>query len=175
MSIVDFLGLGKKQGSSPQQADAIRTIVQSLDQLEPDCAKYVAAFAYVLSRVARADLHISGEETREMERLVSKIGGLPEEQAVLVVQIAKTQNVVFGGTENFLITQEFNRIASREQKLKLLECLFAVSASDQSVSSAEDHEIRKIARELQLTHDDYIAVRLAFREHLAVLKNRPSE
>jgi uncharacterized tellurite resistance protein B-like protein len=110
-----------------------------------------------------------------MERLVSKIGGLPEEQAVLVVQIAKTQNVVFGGTENFLITQEFNRIASREQKLKLLECLFAVSASDQSVSSAEDHEIRKIARELQLTHDDYIAVRLAFREHLAVLKNRPSE
>jgi len=175
MSIADFLGLGKKQGSSPQQADAIRTIVQSLDQLEPDRAKYVAAFAYVLSRVARADLHISEGETREMERLVSKIGGLPEEQAVLVVQIAKTQNVVFGGTENFLITQEFNRIASREQKLKLLECLFAVSASDQSVSSAEDHEIRKIARELQLTHDDYIAVRLVFREHLAVLKNRPSE
>lgn len=175
MSIADFLGLGKKQGSSPQHADTIRAIVQALDQLEPNRAKYVAAFAYVLSRVARADLHISEEETREMERLVIKIGGLPEEQAVLVVQMAKTQNVLFGGTENFLITEEFNRIASREQKLKLLECLFTVSASDQSVSSAEDHEIRKIARELQLTHDDYIAVRLSFREHLAVLKERPPE
>jgi uncharacterized tellurite resistance protein B-like protein len=175
MSIADMLGLGKKQGSSPQHADTIRAIVQALDQLEPNRAKYVAAFAYVLSRVARADLHISEEETREMERLVIKIGGLPEEQAVLVVQMAKTQNVLFGGTENFLITEEFNRIASREQKLKLLECLFTVSASDQSVSSAEDHEIRKIARELQLTHDDYIAVRLSFREHLAVLKERPPE
>jgi uncharacterized tellurite resistance protein B-like protein len=110
-----------------------------------------------------------------MERLVSQIGGLPEEQAVLVVQIAKTQNILFGGTENFLITEEFNRIATREQKLKLLECLFAVSSSDQSVSSAEDHEIRQIARELQLTHEDYIGVRLLFREHLAVLKDRAPE
>ncbi|HEV8522880.1 MAG TPA: TerB family tellurite resistance protein [Terriglobales bacterium] len=175
MSIVDFLGLGKKQGSSPQHADTIRTIVQALDRLESERAKYVAAFAYVLSRVARADLHISEEETREMERLVSQIGGLPEEQAVLVVQIAKTQNILFGGTENFLITEEFNRIATREQKLKLLECLFAVSSSDQSVSSAEDHEIRQIARELQLTHEDYIGVRLLFREHLAVLKDRAPE
>jgi hypothetical protein len=35
---------------------------------------------------------------------------------------------------------------------------------------AEDNEIRRITRELRIEHADYIAVRLAHREHLGVLK-----
>jgi len=57
---------------------------------------------------------------------------------VLVVQIAKTQATLFGGTENFLVTQEFNRMATVEQKLSLLQCLFAVAAADKVISSVED-------------------------------------
>jgi len=54
--------------------------------------------------------------------------------------------------------------------MALLECLFAVSASDESVSVVEDREIRQIASELKLDHQDFIKVRSAFRDHLAVLK-----
>jgi uncharacterized tellurite resistance protein B-like protein len=60
-------------------------------------------------------------------------------------------------------------------KLGLLECLFAASAADQSISAVEDHEIRRIASELQLEHGDFIAARSAFRQHLAVLKAPPGE
>jgi uncharacterized tellurite resistance protein B-like protein len=88
----------------------------------------------------------------------------------LVVQIAKSQATLFGGTENFLVTREFNKMASREQKLALLECLFAVSAADESISNVEDREVRQIANELQLTHQDFINARLMYKEHLAVLK-----
>ncbi len=152
------------------QTDTVRKIVSQLDAIEPQRAKHIAAFAYVLSRVARADLNISEAETRKMEQLVVGLSGLPEEQAILVVQIAKSQATLFGGTENFLVTDEFNKLASQEEKLSLLNCLFAVAAADESISGVEDREIRLIANELQLTHTDFINARLAYRQYLDVLK-----
>jgi uncharacterized tellurite resistance protein B-like protein len=175
MSIADlFQALKTRVNDVPDtgrdETETVRRIVQQLDNLEPERARYIAAFAYILSRVARADMNISDVETREMENQVMGLSGLPAEQALLVVQIAKTQATLFGGTENFLVTQEFNRMATVEQKLALLQCLFAVAAADKVISSIEDREIRLINDELQLTHDQYISARYNFREFLAVLK-----
>src|SRR5579864_3817128 len=173
MSIAKILHSLRKhaEDSSHHDTDTVRKIVHALDQMEPQQARYTAAYAYILARVANADMNISEAETREMEALVQQLSGMPEEHAVLVVQIAKTQTVLFGGTENFLVTEEFNLMATEEQKLSLLNCLFAVAAADNSVSSVEDREIRLIADELQLRHDQYIDVRLQYRKYLSVLNS----
>ena len=177
---MDILALfGIKQSQAPEEthdsaAGTIRKISDSLDKMEPAEAKYIASFAYVLGRIAHADLNISDEEVSEMERIVQGLGNLAEEQAVLVVQIAKTQNKLFGSTENFVVTREFRKIATREQKTALMNCLFAVSASDESISSIEDNEIRRISREIGLDHRDFIVARSSYKEHLEVLKKRPS-
>lgn len=162
---------GQGAKASPADTDTVRKIVQALDRLEPAQARFLAAFAYLLGRVAYADHHISEEETRKMEHILSERAHLPEEQAILAVHMAKTQNRLFGGTENFLVSREFGKIAGREEKMELLECLYAVCAADHSISVVEDNEIRKISRELSLGHEDFIAVRMHYREHLAVLKN----
>lgn len=176
MGILDSLGWGggaKHAGRSTGDTDTIRKIAAELDALEPARARYVAAFAFLLSRVANADREISPDETREMERIVRLEAGLPEAQAVLVVHIAKSQNVLFGGVDNFLVAREFNTIATREQKLALLHCLFAVSAADRSISTLEDGTIRQVANELLLDHADFIAVKSTYREHLAALRKAP--
>ena len=172
MDILALFGIQKEQAPAPSDSvtDTIRKISDSLDKLDREQAKYVASFAYILGRVAHADLDISREESREMERLVEGMGGLLEEQAVLVVEIAKTQNRLFGSTENFLVTREFRRVASRDQRVALLNCLFAVSSSDQSISTVEDNEIRHVAKELGLDHSDFIAARRNYIEHFEVLK-----
>ena len=148
MSILKFLGLNAEPPARTTETETVRKIVQKLDQLPQDQARYVAAFAYLLSRAADADLTVTAEETAVMERIVMEQGGLSEELAVLVVQIAKTQTHLFGGTENYLVTREFERIASREQKLALLDCLFAVTASDENITVAEDNVVKQIASEL---------------------------
>ena len=173
MSILKFLGINLDEPGrvhSSAQTDTVRKIVQKLDQLPEEQARYIAAFAFLLSRAARADLNISPEETEVMERIVMQQSGLPEELALVVVQMAKTQNQLFGSTENYLVTREFERMASREQKLALLDCLFAVAAADENITSEEDNVVKQIASELKLSHDDYIAARSRFREYLAVLK-----
>ena len=174
MSIWRLFGRAPEPGPEQQDTATVRRIVEALDRLEPDRARSIAAFAYILGRVAQADSRITAEESAAMERIVREKLGLPEEQAILVVQIAKSQNVLFGGTENFLVTREFARTATNEQKLALVESLFAVSASEGGISTLEDNEIRRVVDELGLEHRDFIAARLGYREHLNVLRRGPS-
>jgi len=173
MSILKFLGIGSTAGApaaGDRDTQAVRKIIDELDHLPDERARFVASFAFILSRVAHADMEISTEETSAMERIVVEHGALPEEQALIVVQMAKTQSILFGGTDNYVVTREFNRLADRDQKLALLDCLFAVSAADRMISTAEDNVIRQIADELKLDHPEFISVRARYRDNLAVLK-----
>ena len=69
MSILkQLLGLeGKSEklekGRESGDTDTVRRIVAELEAIEPKRARYLAAFAYILGRVAHADLDISAEET----------------------------------------------------------------------------------------------------------------
>jgi uncharacterized tellurite resistance protein B-like protein len=171
MSLLRWLGLeNTARHDSQQDVDAIRRISEALDRLPPDRARFVAAFAYLLGRVAYADREVTADETRTMERLVVDRMELPEEQAALVVQIARAQNLMFGGTEDFLVARQFAGMASHEQKLALLDCLYAVSAADQSVTVVEDNEISRIVNELRLEHADLVAARTRYRQFLSVLR-----
>lgn len=175
MGILELFGIHRKDPWEEQAtpSETLRKIIAELNHMDREQAKYIASFAYVLGRVAHADFEISEQETLAMEKIVRELGGLSEEQAILVVQLAKSQNMLFGGTENFVVTKEFARLATRKQKLAMLDCLFAVSASDESISTAEDNEVRMISRELRLDHSDFIAARSAYKQHLEVLKKPP--
>ena len=176
MSILEFLGLTGRAADAPDRgsapgADAVRRIVGELEAIPEDRARYLAGFAYVLGRAAHADAHISDAETRKMEEIVQVLGHLPEAQAVLVVEIAKNQVRLFGGTEDFLVTRQFRELSDKVQRTELLECVFAISAADESITVAEEGQARQISRELGLTHREFVAARAAFAEHIEALKS----
>jgi uncharacterized tellurite resistance protein B-like protein len=158
--------LGVDGSDRKQEFAPLRDTLDALDHMEPERARFLAAFAYLLGRVAHADQHVSPDETRAMEGLVRQEGHLSGDQAMVVTQLAKTSNLLFGGTANFLVAREFSAIASYEQKLDLMRCLFAVSATDESISLAEEGEIHKIAKELGINHPDLVALRVSHRRHL---------
>jgi uncharacterized tellurite resistance protein B-like protein len=101
-----------------------------------------------------------------MEQLVREHGGLAQDQAMVVVQLAKTSNLLFGGTADFIVAREFSDLAAYEEKLALMRCLFAVSATDDSISLAEEGEIHRIANELRIERTDLIALRVQHHRHL---------
>ena len=178
MGILELLGVGGRGGTPEQRSaaghgdtDTVRRIVNELETLDPARARFLAAFAYVLSRVAHANSHISEDETEKMCEIVHKLGHLPEAQAVLVVEIAKGQARLFGGTENYLVTREFREIATAEQRLELLDCLFAVAAADGAISTAEESQSGQIAKELGFTQPEYASALAAHAEHRTVLRS----
>jgi uncharacterized tellurite resistance protein B-like protein len=162
-SLQAWLGIETPRES---QSAPLREMLDTLDHLEPERARYLSAFAYLLGRVARADLDVSAEETHAMEALVRDQGQLTPDQAMLVVQLAKSSNLLFGGTANFLVAREFSAVASYDQKLALMRCLFLVSATDGAISASEEGEIHRIANELRIEPADLVTLRVAHRRHL---------
>jgi uncharacterized tellurite resistance protein B-like protein len=172
VSIFDFLGLGNDPAKDRADGDteSVRRISASLERLEPDRAKYLAAFAYVLARVANADLDIDASETAEMERLLSVISDLSEAEIALAVEIAKSQSRLLGGTENYVVTREFRKISTQEQRGQLLQCLYAVAAADGTISTVESSEMVAIAEELGFTRAEANGLRSQYRDKLSVLQ-----
>jgi uncharacterized tellurite resistance protein B-like protein len=179
-----FLGLGRPAADtrlpigdeaepvpdSAAETATARRIVARLEALPPAEARYLACFAYVMSRAANADLDISPEETAIMERFAVEYGGLDTAQAVLVIEMAKLQARVNGGTEDFVVTREFRSISTVEQRLALLRCCFVVGAADGTINATEAGTINEIARELDLEPNDVNAVRAEFHEQLSAVQ-----
>jgi uncharacterized tellurite resistance protein B-like protein len=157
-------------GGRPAETVTVRRIVASLEALPDERARYLAGFAYILSRAARADEHISDAETELIERLVVEYGGLDEAQSVIVVELAKLQSRLHGATEDFLVTREFASRASNEDKLALLRCCFVVSAADDSIGPEESSVVNQIARELGVERPALNAVRSEFHEKLSAIQ-----
>jgi uncharacterized tellurite resistance protein B-like protein len=166
--IRSWLGLDKV--GTPEHAP-LRELVNALDRLEPDRAQHIARFAYLLGRVAHADRQISARETETMEQLVHDLGGLSHDQAMLVVSLAKSSNLLFGATADFEVAREFAEGSTYEEKLALARCLFATAATDEAISMVEETEVHRILTQLRIQPSDLTALRVQHRKYLPGLSN----
>jgi uncharacterized tellurite resistance protein B-like protein len=180
-----FLGLDRRPAVDPRlpagdtapplpesaaETATARRIVARLEALPPEEARYLACFAYVMSRAANADFDISAEETTLMERFAVESGGLDEAQAVLVVQMAKLQARSQGGTEDFVVSREFRKNSTPEQRRALVRCCFAVAAADGTIGAEEASVVNEIARELDLEPNEVNVLRDEFHDQLSAVQ-----
>jgi tellurite resistance protein len=180
-----FLGLDRRPDFDPRlpagdvapalpdsaaETATARRIVARLEALPPEEARYLACFAYVMSRAANADFDISAEETALMEHFAVESGGLDDAQAVLVVEMAKLQARSQGGTEDFVVTREFRSISTPEQRRALVRCCFAVAAADGTIGAEEASVVNEIARELDLEPNEVNPLRDEFHEQLSAVQ-----
>ena len=169
-----FLGLGgpdaQPTANAESETQTVRRIVRELEQLEPAQRRYLAGFAYILARTAHADLAISADESAVMERILSETGKLPEAQALLVVEIAKHQSELYGGTEDYLVTREFAAHTTEEQRRAVVEACFAVAAADDNISAQEFAELTQIAGELDMARPELNELRRRYADKLAAVR-----
>lgn len=153
-----------------RDTETVRRIAGQLDSLPVERARFLAAFAYILTRAAAADLDISHAEVRAIEQLVIEHGGLPDAQAVLVAQIARSQSLLSSGTEDYLVTRQFRELSSEADRLALLRCCYIVGAADETITSQESDTLQQIAKELDLDRNDVNVIRNEFAPKLAAMQ-----
>ena len=168
-SLRALFGLPEPATREPD-AESVRRIGAALEQMDATEARRLACFAFVMARVAHVDFDVNDEETRAMEKIVRDFSGLPDAQAALVVEIAKAQNRLVGAIDNYLVTRQLRDSSTLEERHSVLHCVLAVAASDESITSVEDAEVRRIATELGFAHTEFIAARSAFRDKLEILR-----
>jgi uncharacterized tellurite resistance protein B-like protein len=172
MSLLRFLGLEREEKREAGETRTVREIAGKLDRLPPETARFLAGFAYVLARVANADLEIVEDELDSMRRIVRELASLSEDEAELVVEIAKSHARLLGGTENYVVTREFRKHSTKEQRGQLLACLYSVAAADGTISGPESAEIVAIAEELGFTRAEANALRARYRDQLSEFQQR---
>jgi tellurite resistance protein len=156
--------------ASSGDTESIRRISSELDALPLEQRRFVAGFAYVLARAAHADLEISPAELAYIERAVIEVGHLSEGQSVLVVEMARRMNELYGPTDDYVVTRQIAESATREQREDLLRTAFAVGAADDSISAAETAELNEIGKELGFRADEVDAIRYEFRDQLSAIQ-----
>jgi uncharacterized tellurite resistance protein B-like protein len=152
------------------ETESVRRIALRLTALPPARARFVAAFAYLLGRAATADFVISDVETAEMTRQVIEIGGLDEEHARLVVELADTRALEFGATEDYLVTREFKAISTMEERQRLLRCCLLVMAADDEVDATESWLVNRLAEELDVERPDLNRIRDEFHDRITGIR-----
>jgi uncharacterized tellurite resistance protein B-like protein len=156
-------------GSAAETA-TVRQIVGRLESLPPERARYIACAAYVVTRAANADMLISAAETAFLEQALQKYADLDESQAVLVVEMAKLQAITVGGTEDYLVTREFRKVSTPEQRLNVLRACLVVAAADDSITAEESAVVNQIASELDIDQAQLSALRGEFTEKFAAIQ-----
>ncbi|HEY4226828.1 MAG TPA: TerB family tellurite resistance protein [Candidatus Limnocylindrales bacterium] len=173
MSMRRFLGGAGVPGDSVEarvdsnDTETVRRIARQLEALPIEKARFLASFAYILTRAAAADLDISTAESEAIEKLVAEHGGLTEAQATLVSQIARHQSLLYGGTEDYLVTRQFKDLSTEVDRIALLRCCYLVGAADDTITSQESDTLQEIASELDIDRPAINAIRTEFAPKLA--------
>jgi uncharacterized tellurite resistance protein B-like protein len=109
---------------------------------------------------------ITDEEVVLMERTLVERTGISAGRHV--VEISRQQARLFGSTEDYLVTREFKRVSTPEQRLGVIRACFQVAAANDEISSPESAVLNQIATELEIDPADFDAVRTEHREQSVV-------
>ena len=119
---------------------------------------HVAAAA-LLIETARADFTEDAVEQTTMKDLLSNALDLDEQQVRDLVQAAVER--VDEATSLYEFTRVINDHYSAEQKLQLVDAMWAVAYADDNLDKYEEHLIRQVAELTYVPHQDYIRSKLA--------------
>ena len=90
-----------------------------------------------------------------------------------MVDLAITQARTVGGTQDFVVTRLLGKLATPEQRMQVLDCALAVAAADDLIVGDEEHEIRRIARQMGISDKGFLSALARYRDKRSVLKNLP--
>ena len=175
MSLLRFLGIeGGSKGRESEPA-SLAEITTQLEALPAEEARFVAAFSYLLARVAGADLRTDNTERDAIARRLETFAEIAPPQASLLAETAIRAAEMHSATDDHLVARTFRDLSEEPERIRLIRCLYAVAAADELISTVEDNEIFEVARAIGLRQTDVVAVRAGFKEYLGSLKALPSE
>ncbi len=164
-----FLGMSPRDPNAHEPL-AMQSLLAQLDDLELDRARYLASFAYVMSRVAAADRVIEATEIELMRSTLIEEGELPAHQAELVVELATTLARDTGGSQDYVVTRRLAELTPREDRQRILDCAIRVAAADQRIDGHEEKELRAIAKQLGFSDTRFLESLNRYRDLRSVFQ-----
>jgi hypothetical protein len=85
--------------------------------------------------------------------------------------MARNMTELYGATDDYMVTRQFAKDSTREQREDLLRTAFAVGAADDTITAAESAELNQIGKELGFRAAEIDNLRDEFRDKLAAVQS----
>jgi uncharacterized tellurite resistance protein B-like protein len=112
----------------------------------------------LMARVAYVDRDVDEAEFDAMADILEEKWDVSPLEAALIAEVAVSQ--IGAGMDTYGAARDLFEATNEEQRVKFLDVLFAVAASDGFVTYEETEEIRLISNLLKLTHSQFIDAKL---------------
>jgi uncharacterized tellurite resistance protein B-like protein len=119
------------------------------------------ATCIILLEVAKSDDEFSSLEKTTLTAILKKKFELEKEAAEALMEIAAKKRAK--STDLWEFTNLVNQNYSKEKKRKIVEAAWQLIYSDEKLDKYEDHFIHKLAKLLQLDHDELIEAKLKIK------------
>jgi len=116
------------------------------------------AVAALLVEVLRADYATAEAERRQVVESLRGILGLGESESAEL--LAEAEHQVDKAHDLHQFTAEINRALAHEEKVRVVEQMWRVARSDETVHKYEEHIIRRVSDLLHVSHREFIAAKL---------------
>ena len=122
------------------------------------------ACAALLIETALADKVFNTEEIDSMKKTLREVYGIDEKD--LDELISESEKKVSESTSLYEYTRLINDLCDYQDKLKLINNLWAIAFADKHLDKYEEYLIRKISDLLHVSHSDFIQQKLNVKESL---------
>lgn len=122
------------------------------------------ACAALLIETALADKVFNIEEIDSMKRALREVYEIDEKD--LDELISESEKKVSESTSLYEYTRLINDLCDYQDKLKLINNLWAIAFADKHLDKYEEYLIRKISDLLHVSHSDFIQQKLSVKESL---------
>jgi len=126
--------------------------------LPEEKVRKVCLAAGLMAHVAWVDNDICLREQEAMSLGLQQLWNLPKEEAELIIEMSRTQ--ILQGLDVMRLTTGFCKYTTIDERKAFLRCLFAIANAADQTSNAEIEEIRRIAKSLELPHQEFINAKL---------------
>jgi len=161
--------------SSEETTNQTSRLYQKVTKLLPDKDDdeliKCACVAGLLARVAYIDFDIHENEEEFIRDSLLEWTNFNNEEVKAISKVAIEEIKDLAGLENHLYCHPLNELMDNDEKYGVVESLFAMAASDDSVTGDEAEEIRLINIGLRLEHKHFISARATVFDKLMALKN----
>ena len=122
------------------------------------------ACAALLIETALADKVFKAEEIDSMKNTLREVYEIDEKD--LNELITESEKKVSESTSLYEYTRLINDLCNYQDKLKLINNLWAIAFADKHLDKYEEYLIRKISDLLHVSHSDFIQQKLNVKENL---------
>jgi len=134
------------------------------DEVEDAEIDVAVAAAALMFEVVWADHDIDTEAMAIMSELLQRLFKLTPQRVTEIVEQTKIDHDSSVGV--FPFTRALNEQLNADEKYLVLRAMWSIALADEQIDSFEEHTIRRIADLLYVSHNKFIAAKLAARADL---------